>query len=141
MNNLVDLAKQTAIKAHGEQKRIYGPDKGKPYTVHLERVAAALNGNETLEAIAWLHDVVEDTDTTLEDLKNLGFPMNVLYGVDGMTRKEGENYLAYILRVKNNSFALLVKLADIDDNMSTLPPEKKTHKDKYELARYILLMI
>ena len=139
MDTVVNQAKSLATEAHKDQKRFFGADKGKPYIIHPERVASNFPDYPTLQAVAWLHDVVEDTDITAKDLAHDHLmPTNVVIGVIGMTRKKDEPYVDYILRVKKNPFALPVKIADIKDNLESLPPEKKVMKDKYQLALYIL---
>ena len=156
IGTLIETCKKIAIEAHKGQKRKMGADKGKDYIVHPCRVAARFDGYtltfggdhekeidsgefgywEILTAIGWLHDVVEDTDVTLGDLMALGLPVEVLYGVKGMTKVEGENYLEFVLRAKANPYAKLVKIADIEDNMQSL--EEGRLKEKYRMAMYIL---
>ena len=66
----------------------------------------------------------------------MGVPPEVIMGVKGMTKIEGEDYLDFILRAKSNSFSIAVKIADIEDNMISL--KEGSLKDKYRLALYIL---
>jgi len=139
MKDFVQQAETFAREIHLHQKRHFGNDKGKPYIVHPERVQANFD-DPFLKAVSWLHDVVEDSDCTLDDLKEKGFPIEVIHGVNGMTRREGESYHKYIVRVKVNQFALPVKIADIKDNLKSLPSNKKVMRDKYELALYILMV-
>jgi len=150
MKSLVETAEEIATKAHEGQIRKFGPDKGKPYIIHPKRVAEKFvnhispnsPNNEELMAVALLHDVLEDTDITKEELKNLGIPENVIEQVDILTKREGEIYLDFILRIKEsgdkcfNSYAMIVKKEDILDNMLSLP--EGSLKDKYRLAYYIL---
>ena len=63
---------------------------GRPYVEHLERVARPFKGVPILESIAWLHDVVEDTDCTLNDLLDLWFPSEIVEAVDAITQRPGE---------------------------------------------------
>lgn len=72
---------------------------------------------EIEKIVAILHDVVEDTDTTFEDLKNMGFSMEVLSTLECLTRGEEEDYFHYIGRIKVNPLAIKVKLADLEHNM------------------------
>ena len=111
MNEIVEKCKKIAIKAHEGQYRRFGADKGKPYIVHPERVASKFD-DPYLASVGWLHDVVEDTSITLEDLTELGVPPEVIIGVKGMTKRDGENYLDFVLRAKDNPFARSVKIAD-----------------------------
>lgn len=106
-----ELAEAIARDAHVDQL-----DKsGHPYVDHPSRVAARVRGDEILESIAWLHDVVEDTDVQLSDLEQR-FPLEVTEAVDALTHRSGETRADYYARVRRNPLALQVKYADIDDN-------------------------
>jgi (p)ppGpp synthase/HD superfamily hydrolase len=71
---------------------------------------------EHVVAVAFLHDVVEDTAATLDDLRALNFPERVVEAVDALTRREGETPDDYYVRVRANRDALAVKLMDVRDN-------------------------
>lgn len=108
---LASLAERIAREAHAGQV-----DKtGHPYIEHPQRIAARVAGDEVLESIAWLHDVVEDTSVTLAELQAL-FPLEVTEGVDAITKRPGESRLEYYARVRRNPHARKVKDLDIDDN-------------------------
>jgi (p)ppGpp synthase/HD superfamily hydrolase len=110
---LVQRAASIARRAHDGQV-----DKsGNPYLGHLERVAgrASVSG-EDAEVVAWLHDVVEDTEVTLDMLRDEGVPDHIITAVDAMTKRPGEDREAYLQRVKANPLALIVKAADVADN-------------------------
>jgi hypothetical protein len=108
---LVDAARRVAERAHQGQV-----DKaGAPYIGHPARVAARLS-DDMARAVAWLHDVVEDTDVTLDELSALGFPPEVVCAVDAMTHRDGEERTTYYRRVAGDPLALRVKHADIADN-------------------------
>lgn len=115
MSDLIDLAAKLAERAHEGQV-----DKaGQPYIEHPARVAArvrVLGGSDTAVVAAWLHDVVEDSALSLEDLKTEGIPQEVLSAVDALTKRPGEDRMTYLHRVRQNTVALLVKTADVDDN-------------------------
>jgi (p)ppGpp synthase/HD superfamily hydrolase len=110
----LDLAIRFAMEAHGSQK-----DKaGMPYILHPLRVMLALPYWEhRLRAVAVLHDVVEDTGETLEDLLNAGLDPFIVNAVDALTKRRGETYEFYLQRVRKNPSALTVKAADMADNM------------------------
>ena len=111
-NDLAARAETLARAAHAGQV-----DKaGAPYAAHPARVAAAVPGDPLAEAAAWLHDVIEDTGTTLADLRAEGFPEPVLAAVDALTRRADEERDAYYARVAADPLALRVKRADIADN-------------------------
>jgi (p)ppGpp synthase/HD superfamily hydrolase len=108
---------------------------GKPYIGHLTRVASNVLGNsnirELLTTIALLHDLVEDTDWTEEDLRK-EFPDEVVDAVIALTKVEGQNYETYINNLISNKLAIHVKLSDLKDNMDvTRLPEL----GDYELKR------
>lgn len=67
--------------------------------------------------VAMLHDIIEDTETTLEDLK-YQFSQEILDAVDHITRRKGESYADYIGRVSVNDLSRAVKIADLQDNMN-----------------------
>jgi len=128
----VEKAISLATKAHEGQTR-WG---GEPYIVHPQAVAKAVQRlNETTICVAWLHDVVEDTDVTIDEIRD-GFGESVADGVYAITKKEKESYKDYILRVSDNMYATTVKIADLKDNLKTL--KRGSMKDKYELALYFL---
>jgi (p)ppGpp synthase/HD superfamily hydrolase len=122
----VRRAQEIATVAHESQKR----NDGSPYIKHPTRVANAVE--DRLKPIAWLHDVVEDTPTTLENLKAEGFPSYIIEAVDLLTHRKGEPNLSYWGKIKTNSDALAVKLADINDNVNDTPSEYS--RQKYGLA-------
>lgn len=115
-------AQEIATQAHEGQKR----SDGKPYITHPTRVAAAVE--DRLKPIAWLHDVVEDTRVTLQDLRAIGFPTYILTAVDLLTHRKSEPNLVYWGKIKENPDALAVKLADINDNVNDTPSEYAQHK-------------
>ena len=116
---------------------------GHPYIEHPERVAARVHGNTELEAIAWLHDVVEDTTVTLADLRR-EFTDEIVDAVDALTHRRGETRQDYYARVRQNTRALRVKLADIDDNTDPArtalldEPTRARLAQKYAAARAAL---
>jgi (p)ppGpp synthase/HD superfamily hydrolase len=112
MSEIVARAQALATRAHEGQV-----DKaGLPYIGHPARVAARLVGDDEGQAVAWMHDVVEDTGVTAADLAAKGFSAAVVAAVVALTRVEGENPDSYYARVARDPLALRVKLADIADN-------------------------
>jgi len=92
---------------------------GVPAIAHAERVALlteALGGDEGAVALALLHDVVEDTATTVEEVEEL--VPGVRPGLVAITRVEGEPYFDYIERVAREPASRLVKVADLIDHLS-----------------------
>ena len=88
---------------------------GKPMILHAERVAGR-GENPEERIVGWLHDVVEDTHWTLEDLKNEGFQEEVVEAIDHLSRREGETYREFIERISRHPLATLVKMNDLKDN-------------------------
>ena len=136
---MLKKAEETARKAHRGQV-----DKGgQPYILHPLRVAAGCEGTEE-KIVALLHDVIEDTALTEEDLRTAGFSERVLQAVACLTHREGESYGAYIERICQNPLAARVKLADLSDNMNLARIPHPTEKDiarreKYERAKTRIL--
>ena len=120
-----------AVEAHRGQR-----DKaGQTYILHPLRVMLRLEG-EAERMVAVLHDVVEDSSYTLEHLRGLGYPEEVLGALDCLTKREGETYEAFIERVLPHPLARRVKLADLEDNMDVRRLTAVTAKDTERLARY-----
>jgi len=125
-----------AARAHAGQV-----DKGKkPYILHPLR--AMLNycscHDEATQICAVLHDVVEDTDITLDDLRAEGFSEEVLVALDHLTKRAGESYEDFISRVLQNKIACRVKIADLADNMDLMRIPNPTAKDKERLKKYAI---
>ena len=87
-------------------------------------------------AAALLHDVVEDTEVTLNDLEKEGFPETVLEALRLLTHSPEEDYFTYIRRLKENPLARKVKLADLDHNSQLNRLPKITEKDRERLEKY-----
>ncbi|WP_018683160.1 HD domain-containing protein [Actinokineospora enzanensis] len=90
---------------------------GGPYIQHPLRVMAAVSG-EHEKMIAILHDVLEDTPVTADDLRAAGCPSDVVTAVIAISKRPGESQEDYLTRVAANPLALAVKHADIADNSS-----------------------
>jgi hypothetical protein len=106
-----DRAVQLAAAAHAGQV----DKEGQPYLLHVLRVALAVSTPDARIA-AVLHDTVEDTTVTFEQLKAEGFSAAVLEAVRVLTRPNGTSYADYVVGVKGNAVARQVKLADLADN-------------------------
>jgi len=99
----IERMAQIARFAHREQTR----NDGTPYIAHPERVAAAVEPR--LKPIAWGHDLIEDTNVTLEDLMKVGFPLYIIQAVRILTHLKGVPNIEYWAAIKTNSDALSVK--------------------------------
>jgi hypothetical protein len=118
----LDDAIQIARRAHEGQL-----DKsGRPYIGHPLRVMG-LVATEHERMVAVLHDVVEDTSVTIDDLASAGCPAEVLSAVDAISKRPGEERDTYLARVAGNPLALVVKRADIADNSS---PDRMARLDE-----------
>ena len=135
----LEIAIQIAATAHAGQA-----DKaGEPYILHPLRVMMAVSTPQERMA-AVLHDVVEDTAVTLEDLRAQGFSADVLSAIDALTKRTGETRQLAAQRARANGIARKVKLGDVADNMNLARIPRPTEKDfarlrEYEVVRAILL--
>lgn len=141
---LSNLAYEVAREAHeGQVDKI-----GEPYIGHPFRVAKACEDagfGDDVTAAALLHDVVEDTPVTLDDLHAKGFPEVVVSAVDALTKRKGEAFAAYYERVKADPVACAVKWHDVADNadprrLALVAPDTQDRlRAKYERARALLV--
>jgi (p)ppGpp synthase/HD superfamily hydrolase len=131
MQQLFEKAIMIATKAHAGQK-----DKaGAPYLLHVLRVMLSVEKiNEKI--VALLHDVVEDSEVTFEELANKGFPKKILKAVELLTKTENKPYEDYIQEIKKNELARVVKLADLKDNMNISRLKTLTEYDKLRIKKY-----
>lgn len=128
---LINKAIEIAAKAHDNQT-----DKaGKPYIFHPLRVMLSVKG-ETEQCTAVLHDVLEDTDIIEEYLLSEGFSLEIIDALRLLTRKEDDDYMEYIERLKSNKIAKAVKLADLADNMDISRIESPTEADYLRIEKY-----
>jgi (p)ppGpp synthase/HD superfamily hydrolase len=93
--------------------------------------------SESEQVVAVLHDVVEDTHWTLDELKREGFPDHILQALDCVTNRAGEPYEAFTARAASNPIARRVKLADLEDNMNVRELPELTPKDTERMAKYL----
>lgn len=125
--HLTNEAMKLAYTAHHGQV-----DKsGIPYIFHPMHLAEQMQ-DEYTTCVALLHDVVEDTDVTLDTLAKI-FPKDIVDAVALMTHQKGEPYLDYVARIKENPIARAVKLADLQHNSDQ---SRLENADAATLARY-----
>ncbi len=108
---------------------------GQPYILHPLRLMFAFN-DVTLKVIALLHDVIEDTPITIDELRSKGFSEDILEAISALTKRNDESYEQFILRVSQNSLAKQVKIADLKDNMNLARLNKITQADLERLQKY-----
>jgi (p)ppGpp synthase/HD superfamily hydrolase len=124
MGEMVQRAKELAYRAHAGQV-----DKaGRPYIEHVARVAAACADDPEAEAVAWLHDVLEDCKGPVDEQVIGAVGMELYVQVLHLTRDNDMPQDSYYRYIRNSSIALRVKLADIADNadesrLALLPPD------------------
>lgn len=130
--DLLELAASIALRAHAGQK-----DKsGRPYFLHPFRIAMkCLTDDEIM--VALLHDVIEDSDFDAVRLRAEGIPENVVEAVETITRKEGESYENFIMRIKDNSLARRVKLIDLEDNLNIMRLDVLSAEDTARCNKYL----
>lgn len=131
------VSKSNKAKLFAERKHANQLDKaGASYVFHLSFVAEMLAGEQDdVIATAWLHDSVEDTETTLIEIRNL-FGESIADAVDAITKRDGEKYQSYLQRVKSNEIARKVKIADLTHNMDLTRLPQITDKDLERSAKY-----
>jgi|TARA_R100000935_G_scaffold44348_1_gene67219 (p)ppGpp synthase/HD superfamily hydrolase len=127
----LDQAISVATKAHFGQV-----DKsGQPYILHPLRLMFRFEA-EVEMIVAVMHDVIEDSDFTYEDLKNIGFSNDVMEALDCLTKRENEDYERFILRASKNSLARKIKIEDIKDNLDLTRLNDITEKDLQRAEKY-----
>ena len=104
-----------ALKVSFEAHKNQVDKSGMPYVYHPFHLAEQMETEETV-IVALLHDVVEDTDYTLEDIRVMGFPEQVIEALALMTHDKSVPYMDYVEKIKNNPIAKAVKLADLKHN-------------------------
>lgn len=143
MDYVEEMARAVAMAAHAGQT-----DKaGEPYIGHPVRVAAAVRREGVpLHAVvaAFLHDVLEDTSVTTEDLMMMGFTPEAVGLVQVLTRREGESHVEAVERAANVPLARIIKRCDVEDNsrpdrLAVLDePTRKRLSRKYARALEVL---
>lgn len=129
---LLDLAARLCVEKHYGQR-----DKGgSAYFQHPMRVAMRCQKDEE-KMVALLHDILEDTDVTAEDLIGYGFPENVVEGILSVTKMEGESYGEFVERAKSNPLGRVVKIHDLEDNMDILRLGELDEKSMKRLNKYL----
>ncbi|MCF6190646.1 MAG: hypothetical protein L3J51_09210 [Cocleimonas sp.] len=129
--NIIEKSLEIALKAYSGQR-----DKaGKTYILHPLRLMSKMETEEEM-SVALLHDVIEDSDITAEDLLNNGIPSNVVDAVQCLTKNRGESYDDFIERVLENSLAAKIKKTDIEDNINILRLNTVSDADLARIAKY-----
>ena len=120
-----------AFHAHDGQK----DRSGLPYILHPVHLAEQMTTEDAC-VVAMLHDVLEDTDMTAEDLRKEGFTERQIRAVELLTRREDEDYFEYVRRIREDDLASAVKLADLAHNMDRTRLPGCTEKDEARYEKY-----
>lgn len=127
----LEKAIEIAVNAHRGQT-----DKaGRPYILHPLHLMQQFEELDTM-MVAVLHDSVEDSDLTLDDLTVAGFSSDVVGAIDALTHRAGESYDQYLQRVQSHPLATRVKLADLQHNMDIRRMSEMHERDLERLAKY-----
>lgn len=128
---LTRLASKIAYRAHDGQA-----DKaGVPYIFHPIHIAEQMDSEESC-IVALLHDVIEDSNITLEILSKY-FNDNIIEALRVLTKEEIDDYTMYIKRVKTNKLATKIKLKDLEHNMDLTRLDEITDEDKNRAKKYM----
>lgn len=126
---LTKKALKLCFEAHKEQT-----DKtGMPYVFHPFHLAEQMT-DELSTVCALLHDVVEDTDCTFDDLRGMGFPEEVIAALKLLTHEDGVPYMDYVVEIAENPIAKAVKIADLRHN-SDLSRMDESEIDEWAIKR------
>jgi len=131
-------AMKLCYEAHKDQL-----DKsGMPYVFHPFHIAEQMQ-DEPTTIVALLHDVVEDSDMTLSDLRDMGYDAEIIDALSLLTHEKGVPYMEYVAKIKDNPIAKAVKLADLRHNsdlsrLDSVSEKDLKRKEKYEKAILLL---
>lgn len=131
-----------AIKLCFEAHKGQLDKSGLPYVLHPVHIAEQMT-DEYSTVVALLHDVVEDTQYTIDDLVNMGYPEQVIEAIKLLTHDKNVPYMEYIFALKNNKIAKAVKLADLEHNsdltrLNVVDAKALKRVEKYKQAKALL---
>jgi (p)ppGpp synthase/HD superfamily hydrolase len=136
--NMTKKALKLCFDVHKEQV-----DKsGLPYVFHPFHLAEQMETEDTT-IVALLHDVVEDSELTLDDLRQMGFGDAVIAALALLTHDPAVEYMDYVRAIKDNAIARAVKLADLRHNsdltrLDTVDEKALARREKYLQAMTLL---
>lgn len=136
--DMTKKAMKLCFEAHKDQV-----DKsGMPYVFHPFHLAEQMHDEKTT-IVALLHDVIEDTDYTFEDLRAAGFDNEIIEALKLMTHDDSVPYMEYVTAIKSNPIASAVKLADLEHNsdlsrLDVIDEKALKRKEKYTTAIALL---
>ena len=126
---------KTALKLCFEAHKDQIDKSGMPYVFHPFHLAEQM-ADENTTIVALLHDVIEDTEYTLDDLRKFGFAEDVLSAISLMTHADDVPYMEYVVKIKTNPIAKAVKLADLKHNSDMSRLDRITQIDDERAKKY-----
>ena len=108
---------------------------GLPYIFHPFHLAEQMDDEDSV-IVALLHDVVEDTDVSVNGLEEMGFSERVIEAIKLMTHQKSTDYFEYIKRIAENPIAAKVKIADLRHNSDLTRLSSVTEKDRERVEKY-----
>lgn len=133
MTNTPTVADAVALAARVH--RDHRDKAGQPYILHPLRVMLRQH-DEAAQIVAVLHDVLEDSEITADDLRTEGYTEEVILALETLTKRKGEDYDDFIERVATSPLARRVKLADLEDNMNVYRLTKVSGNDLDRIKKY-----
>ncbi len=134
LSPLVKLSEEIATKAHAGQFRRGGQVQ---YIEHPRAVVSRVGDDQEAQIVAWLHDVLEDTEETAQSLEEAGIPIHLITAVDLLTKTREVKYDNYLDRIAACPLAKKVKIADMLSNLSDNPTKKQILKYSKGLQRLL----
>lgn len=134
LSPLVKLSEEIATKAHAGQFRRGGQV---PYIEHPRVVVSRVGDDQEAQIVAWLHDVLEDTEETAQSLEEVGIPIHLITAVDLLTKTREVKYDNYLDCIAACPLAKKVKIADMLSNLSDNPTKKQILKYSKGLQRLL----
>lgn len=131
-----------ALKLCFEAHKNQTDKSGMPYVFHPFHLAKQMKTEETT-IVALLHDLIEDTNYTIEDLTNMGFNKSITDAILLMTHSDDVDYMNYVRAIKENPIAKAVKLADLNHNsdltrLDIVDEKSLKRREKYQKAIALL---
>lgn len=131
MTNIVQLAFEIAMDAHRWQRDL----AGMPYITHPLAVASKVKTEDEF-ITALLHDVLEDSTYTVDDLRSAGMPEHIITALELLTHDKSVPYMDYIKSIKGNDLARTVKIADLEHNSDITRLPTITPADRERILKY-----
>ena len=130
MTNFLEKAKQIAREAHAGQ--LYGDrDYIDAHILPVTTIIRRLGYGPKYQATGWLHDTVEDTDVTAEQLIAEEIPTDIVYAVELLSKKKGQSHPDYLAKIITSKYATVGKFADSSANFSSTMLLSPTLEDRY----------